>query len=84
MGAAGCGGPPSAGDLIDVTGKVYFRGQPLMAGTVVFTPHADRGTIGELAFGEIQPDGSFKLQTRTGSGLARGVVAGLAVTEDLV
>jgi hypothetical protein len=46
-----------------VQGKVYFRGRPLPAGTIVFAADPDRGTNGPLARGEIQSDGSYTLRT---------------------
>jgi hypothetical protein len=69
----GCGDPavtPAEG--IPVQGKVFYRGQPLPFGTIVFTPDADRGTNGPLATATIQPDGSFQLK----SGEVIGAVAG--------
>src|SRR5262245_61248664 len=67
----GCGGSKPAG-LAAVTGKVNYRGRPLTSGTVVFVPDAERGTSGELARGEIQADGTYRLK----SGEAPGTVAG--------
>lgn len=70
---AGCGDTGVApAEGIPVQGKVFFRGQPLPYGTIVFTPDADRGTHGPLATAAIQPDGSFQLK----SGEAVGAVAG--------
>lgn len=71
--AVGCNGSlPSSSDTIPVHGKVFYRGRPLPTGTVVFTPDTDRGTNGELATGEIQPDGSFQLKTKAIAGTVVG------------
>jgi hypothetical protein len=58
--------------LAAVQGKVTFRGEPLRGGTIVFTPDASRGTRGELAWAEIQQDGSYTLKTGEASGVAAG------------
>jgi len=49
--------------LLPVRGKVTFRGVAVRGGTIVFTPDAAHGNAGPLACGEIQPDGSYVLQT---------------------
>jgi hypothetical protein len=72
LGAVGCGNPSPTSDIIPVQGKVYYRGQPLVSGMVVFAPDADRGTHGELATGAIQPDGSFKLKSADKAGAVAG------------
>ncbi len=65
----GCG----RGDkLTPVHGHVFYRGQPLAGGTIVFTPDAERGGRGPLACGEIGADGGFTLHT----GETIGTVAG--------
>lgn len=51
----GCGGGP---ELVPVTGKVMYNGQPLPFGVVMFQPNA-----GQPAQGEIQPDGTFTLSS---------------------
>ena len=58
--------------LAPVSGKVCYQGQPLRTGTIVFTPDSVRGTSGELARGDIQPDGSYRLK----SGDLLGTVSG--------
>jgi hypothetical protein len=57
----GC--PTDAPKTGAVQGRVYFHNQPLHGGTIVFTPDAERGNDGPMATGEIQADGSYKLQT---------------------
>jgi hypothetical protein len=58
--------------LAAVQGKVTYRGEPLRGGTIVYTPDASRGTRGELAWGEIQQDGSYTLKTGAAAGAATG------------
>jgi hypothetical protein len=68
--ASGCGtGQPAR---CPVRGTVYYRGAVLSRGTIVFTPDASRGGEGELAHGEIQPDGSYRLRTEAGDGVPPG------------
>ena len=56
----GCGSAEDdKGDLVPVTGKVTFKGQPLAKGVVKFDPVDD----GKVAKGELQSDGSFSLST---------------------
>jgi hypothetical protein len=56
VGATGCG---SAGpQMAPAKGKVLYKGQPLKFGGVLFQP-----LKGEVAHGEIQPDGTFVLYT---------------------
>jgi hypothetical protein len=65
----GCGQDDS---LTPVHGRVFYRGQPLPGGTIVFTPDAERGGRGPLACGEIAADGHYSLR----SGEKFGAVAG--------
>ena len=58
LSVVGCGGP----DIVEVTGKVTYNGEPLPAGTVMFQPVG--GEHSQPATGEIQSDGTFKLTTR--------------------
>lgn len=67
---AGCGESPST--LSPVRGTVRYRGQPLPAGTIVFTPDITRGYHGAMATGIIQPDGTYSLATEDGPGAAPG------------
>lgn len=66
----GCGSGSTP--LTPVRGVVTYRGSVVPSGTIVFTPDPSRGTRGDLACGDIQPDGSYTLRT----GNASGVVAG--------
>ena len=68
---AGCG--RSAAPLAAVSGQVFYRGQPLTGGTIVFTPDPERGGSGPQAWAEIKADGRFQLLTD-----AQGRHAGLA------
>ncbi len=68
--AAGCSrGQPA---LAPVGGRVFYRGQPLAGGTIVFTPDPERGGSGPMASAEIGPDGHYALNT----GQQKGAVPG--------
>ena len=69
LAVVGCGQDDS---LTPVRGRVFYRGQPLPGGTIVFTPDAERGGHGPLAYGEIAADGHYYLCT----GDKRGAVPG--------
>ena len=56
-GLVGCGKPI---DMVPVHGQVFFRGDPLEYGSVMFQPTQD----GELARAQIQADGTFVLTTK--------------------
>ncbi len=66
---AGCGGEAK---LATVQGKVFFRGQPLPGGSIVFVPDPERGGGGPMAVGEIGTDGRYTLHT----GVKPGAVPG--------
>ena len=68
--AAGCGG--SADRFAPVRGTVFYKAAPLRQGSIVFTPDPLRGGSGPLARAEIQPDGSYSLQTDGGPGAVPG------------
>ncbi len=68
--AGGCGGSKPA--LAPVRGHVYFRGQPLNGGAIVFTPDPDRGGRGPLACARIGADGGFVLATGPDFGAVPG------------
>jgi hypothetical protein len=70
LAAAGCGSGPAP--LAAVRGKVLYRGAPLAAGTIVFTPDTARGCRGEIAFADIRPDGTYDLMTGASYGAAPG------------
>jgi hypothetical protein len=54
---------PEVDQLAAVNGKVLYRGRPVQGGTIVFIPDNSRGTHGNLASADIQPDGTFTLKT---------------------
>ena len=54
LNAAGCSGS----NLVEVTGKVTYKGAPVKSGTISFVA-ADK----PAAYGDLQPDGSFALHT---------------------
>jgi hypothetical protein len=68
--AAGCSRDP--GPREQVRGRVYYLGQPVPGGTIVFTPDPDRNGQGPLGRGSILFDGSYDL----GTGPDHGAVAG--------
>lgn len=65
VGLAGCGADV---ETATVTGRVLHNGEPLKFGSGMFQPPQ-----GQPARGEIQPDGTFKLDT---AGLGSGAVVG--------
>jgi hypothetical protein len=68
---SGCGGSSSATPVatLPVKGKVMYKGQPLIRGTVAFEPEGK----GAEAHGDIQPDGTFSLSTyKAGDGAVPG------------
>jgi protocatechuate 3,4-dioxygenase beta subunit len=71
---AGCAGGEKPPQTFSVTGKVYDRdGKPLSGGMVQFQ-HATDLTL--TVTGEIQPDGSFTLQTFKGKKALPGAIEG--------
>ncbi len=66
---------PSCGSgakLLPVEGRVFFHGNPLPGGTIVFTPDPERGGSGPMSWAMIQPDGRFILQSSNQLGAAVG------------
>jgi len=64
---AGCQRGP---EMVPLHGQVHYQGNPLEYGGVMFQPVGG----GTLARGQIQPDGSFVLTTKTkGDGVKRGL-----------
>jgi hypothetical protein len=59
--AAGCGLDTNV--PAPVSGKVYYKGSPLVHGLIVFTPDDSRGSHGPMARASIQADGSYELRT---------------------
>jgi hypothetical protein len=68
----GSGCESGTADLAPVRGKVSYKGVPLSAGTIVFTPDALRGTTGSMARSEIQADGTYVLRTDSLPGASVG------------
>ena len=68
--AGGCG-PAETGYPL-VTGRVYYHGQPLSGGLIVFTPDEERGNSGPLAKAVIGADGRFSLRSEGKLGAAPG------------
>jgi hypothetical protein len=58
--------------LAPVGGRVFYQGSPLPGGSIVFTPNPDKGGRGQVAQGEIQGDGTFRLHTGAAEGAATG------------
>ncbi|MCI0377838.1 MAG: hypothetical protein L0215_09540 [Gemmataceae bacterium] len=85
LSASGCGGGSSGPSLTPVSGKVSVGGKLLTRGSVSFRPDTARGNK-DLSepFGEIGPDGAYKLHTgkRLGAPLGKYVVL-VAATEDV-
>ena len=69
LAALGCG---QEAKLTPVHGQVFYQGQPLAGGTIVFTPDPERGGHGLLACGEIGPDGRYSLRTNQEFGAVPG------------
>lgn len=78
---AGCGGTPPAVET-SVRGQVFYRGEPLGGGLVVFAPDPERGADGPLASVVVQADGTFVLRGLPG-GWYRVAVAPPAGTVDV-
>jgi hypothetical protein len=51
-----------------VVGSVFFQGQPLSGGLIVFTPDEERGNSGPVARAIIDSDGKFVLTTQISNG----------------
>lgn len=58
--------------LVPVTGQVWYQGQPLTSGMIVFTPDIQRGGSGPQAWAKIGPDGTFALLTDSRPGATPG------------
>jgi hypothetical protein len=67
---AGCSNKPTA--LNHVAGKVLYKGVPLQAGLIVFSPDTSRGESGKIAFSKIQQDGSYTIYTGDAPGATTG------------
>lgn len=62
----GCGGKG-----YQVSGKVTFKGQPLPAGKIYFTPDASKGNKGPTGYADIK-DGKYDTAATGGSGIVGG------------
>jgi hypothetical protein len=71
---AGCSGDANMPPLGKVHGKVTYKGKPLDAGHVVFTPASGKGgETGQVATGEIDSSGNYEMTTfSTGDGAILG------------
>jgi hypothetical protein len=70
LGLLGCG--QAEPKLAPVQGRVYYRGEPLPGGTIVFAPDPERGGHGPLACAEIESDGHYALRTGKETGAVTG------------
>jgi hypothetical protein len=70
----GCSVDPNLPKLAKVHGTVTYNGKPLNSGHIVFTPATGKGgETGEVATGEISPDGTYEMTTfSTGDGAILG------------
>jgi hypothetical protein len=68
---AGCG-RGGGGKLTPVQGCVFYRGEPLTGGTIVFTPDHQHGGSGAQAWAKIDADGRYRLSTNDSLGAAPG------------
>ena len=71
----GCGSKNSAKQT--VKGRVWYHGEPLPGGTIVFVPDEERGSSGEMVKGTISDDGSFTLDSNMPAGWYRVAIAPL-------
>ena len=72
--ALGCGAAQSPTPTT-VKGRVFYRGQPLNNGMIVFVSDEERGSHGSLVKAVIQPDGAFVLEPSPPAGWYRVAVA---------
>lgn len=66
----GCGGDSHA--PATVRGRVFFQGQPLAGGTIVFSPHPERGPAVKPASATIDAQGAFRLRADNSHYIAAG------------
>ena len=67
--AGGCGG----GSGNRVSGKVTFKGQPVPAGKIYFTPDTSKGNKGATGYADIR-DGAYDTSATDGQGAPAGAV----------
>jgi hypothetical protein len=58
---SGCGNSNPA--QFQVKGKITLDAKPITKGTVEFIPDGSKATKGPIAFGVINPDGTYELKT---------------------
>lgn len=56
----------SVEDVVPVQGKVFYHGEPLAGGMIVFSPDPERGLSGPPTSASIAEDGSFRLESSLG------------------
>ena len=71
----GCGSKASSKQ--SVKGHVWYHGEPLPGGTIVFVPDEERGSSGALVKGSISSDGTFTLDSDMPAGWYRVAIAPL-------
>src|SRR5262245_26599406 len=69
---SGCG-PSNGLNLVKVSGKVTYKGQPVQNGTVFFMPDEGKSTVGPGALGSITSNGSYVMSTESAGD---GVIVG--------
>ncbi len=72
LGMISCGCGEKNTTFTQVRGRVFYKNRLLTRGTIVFTPDSERGGRGGLATAEIQPDGSYSLNTKDHLGVIPG------------
>jgi hypothetical protein len=55
-----------------VRGRLTFQGQPVVGGTVIFTPDRDRGSSGKPMRADTGPDGVFELRFESNPAIPPG------------
>ncbi len=65
---AGCG----ERDIVGVTGKITYDGQPATTGAVTFQPAPGQPAELQPASGAINPDGTYKMASGLGDGVPPG------------
>jgi hypothetical protein len=58
-------GPGNGLNLVKVSGKVMYKGQPVQNGTVFFMPDEAKGTVGPAAVGSITSNGTYIMSTES-------------------
>jgi hypothetical protein len=58
-------GPGNGLNLVKVSGKVTYKGEPVKNGTVFFKPDEAKGTVGPAAVGSIISNGTYVMSTES-------------------